>query len=164
MKRTVIKLKKVREIPGFCGPASLESLLHYYGVNLSQKQIAKLVHAKKYAGTSDFGTNHKDIIAALKKLGFSVVARDHGTWQELKKLTEKGIPVLVGWFTLTGVPDDHFSLAYKVTNQHVYLMDPEIAKTRKMSKEKFLGLWWDMDTPKNYRVDKWSLYIQSKKR
>jgi len=53
-------------------------------------------------------------------------------------------------------------VAYKVTDTFIYIMDPQIAGFRKIPKQKFLDFWWDLDTPKNYRVDRWYLYMQFK--
>ncbi len=149
-----IKLKKVKQSSGFCGPASLSSLLDYYGVKMSERELGNL------CGTSKaLGTEPEVLLEVLKKLGFKAVAKRNGTWEDLQKLVTHGTPVLVDWWSDFGKPaEGHYSLVYKVTDDKISLMDPEIGGYRTMGKERFMKLWYDfyLSGKKN---DQWYLYI-----
>lgn len=120
-----------------CGPACLESLLGFYGVQAAQEELATL------CGTSEAdGTPPEHLARGLSALGFSMQERTGATWEELRALTEQGTPVLVGWFTDFEEPgDEHYSIAYNVTDTDIYMMDPEIGGERVLPKEDFLRRW-----------------------
>jgi ABC-type bacteriocin/lantibiotic exporter with double-glycine peptidase domain len=150
-----ISVKKIRQSESFCGPASLVSLLDYYGVKMSEKQLGKLCGT-----TVALGTEPEDLVRVLKELGFKVTAKTHGTWAELKRLVTHGTPVLVDWWSDYFPPaGGHYSLVYKLTDKSIFLMDPELGGYRRVSKDRFMCNWYDFyeDTgEKNYR---WYMYI-----
>jgi ABC-type bacteriocin/lantibiotic exporter with double-glycine peptidase domain len=151
-----IKLKKIRQSSGMCGPASLSSLLDFYGVKMSERELVSLCGASK-----QYGTEPEDLVRVLNNLGFKAVARQNGTWAELKKLVTHGTPVLVNWWSDFEKPaDGHYSLVYKVTNDTLHMMDPELGGYRRIGKERFMKLWYDfyVTGKKNTR---WYLYIAS---
>jgi len=150
--------KKVEQTESMCGPATLVSILDFYGIKKSEKALSRLCNS-----SIKYGTDPKDIIAGLKRLGFRVKFRQHGTWSELQKLTEKkGIPVLVNWWYDYELPaEGHYSAVYKVTDRFIYMMDPAIGDYRRMSKKKFLRNWYDyIYHGRGYRKNiRWYLYI-----
>ena len=120
-----------------CGPACLESLLDWYDVEIPQEHLAVLCHTSETDGTSP---EHMD--KALLALGFKVTEKIGATWDELKNLTDAGIPVLVGWFSDFEEPgDEHYAIAYKVTDTEITMMDPEFGGKRILSKEDFMKRW-----------------------
>lgn len=122
---------------GFCGPASLESLLAAYGLNIPQEHLAVICHT-----TEEDGTSPENMEKALLTLGFKVTEKIDGTWEELRELTEGGTPILVGWFSDFEEPgDEHYSIAYRVTDDAITVMDPEIGGERTMPKDDFLKRW-----------------------
>lgn len=151
-----ILLKKVRQSESFCGPASLSSLLDFYGVKMGEREIGFLCGT-----TLEEGTSPEALVNFLERIGFKVVSNTHGSWKDLQKLTEKGKPVLVNWWSdYEYPPDGHYSLAYKVTDKSIFLMDPELGGYRRMSKKRFQNLWYDYlpDGRKNLR---WYLFIEN---
>jgi len=151
----MIKLKPVEQSSGFCGPASLVSLLDYYGYKSTEKELAKLCNA-----TEELGTEPDDLIKGLKKLKVKAVAQQFGSWSTLKKLIDAGAPVLVNWWSDYGLPHDgHYSVVYRMTDKSIYLMDPELGGSRRMTKAKFMRQWYDfyLNGKKNTR---WYMYIQ----
>jgi ABC-type bacteriocin/lantibiotic exporter with double-glycine peptidase domain len=134
---TPLRVKNVKEKPGLCGPASLESLLAFYGVDVPQEQLAIICHTTEANGTSP-----ENMEKGLLTLGVKFTEKIGGTWDELKTLTEGGTPVLVGWFSDFEEPgDEHYSLAYRVTDTEIVMMDPEIGGERVLQKEDFLKRW-----------------------
>ncbi|MDB5194624.1 MAG: hypothetical protein JWN50_638 [Parcubacteria group bacterium] len=153
-----IKLKPIRQSSGFCGPASLSSLLDFYGVRMSERQLGDLCRT-----TKESGTDPHTLVQVLKDLGFNAVAKNNGTWAGLKKLVTRGTPVLVNWWSDFEKPaDGHYSLVYGLTDTRISLMDPELGGFRQMGKERFMKQWYDffLNGEKN---DRWFLYIEEEK-
>ena len=139
-----------------CGPASLVSLLDYYGVKKTEKQLAKLCNS-----TLEYGTSPASLVKTLEGLGFPVRATENGTWSDLKRLIDKDIPVLIDWWSDHSKPaGGHYALAYKITPESIYLMDPEIGDYRRMAKQRFLRNWYDFTADTNKPVRRWYLYIK----
>jgi len=53
----MIKLKPFRQTPGLCGPASLKMVMDYYGVSVSEKEIARVA-----GSTREFIRTPKDLV------------------------------------------------------------------------------------------------------
>lgn len=120
-----------------CGPACLESLLDLYGVEIPQEHLAVLCKTSETNGTSP-----ENMDKALLTLGFKVTEKIGATWDELKSLTDAGTPVLVGWFSDFEEPgDEHYAVAYRVTDTEIVMMDPEIGGERILQKDDFLKRW-----------------------
>jgi ABC-type bacteriocin/lantibiotic exporter with double-glycine peptidase domain len=150
-----IKLKAIRQSSGFCGPATLSSLLDFYGVKMSERQLGDLCRT-----TTHSGTEPQMLVQVLNDLGFKTVAKTNGTWAELKSIVTRGTPVLINWWSDFEKPaDGHYSLVYKVTDKLIFFMDPELGGFRRMGKERFMEQWYDfyLDGRKNNR---WFLYIK----
>jgi len=149
-----IKLKKVKQSSGMSGPASLSSLLYFYGVKMSERELASLCGSSK-----GYGTEPDDMLRVLKNLGFKAKAKADGTWSEIKKLVLDGTPVLVNWESDSPKPkDNHYSLVYNVTPETVHMMDPEIGGYRRLGKERFMGLWHSTSIS-GKKSTRWYLYI-----
>jgi ABC-type bacteriocin/lantibiotic exporter with double-glycine peptidase domain len=149
-----ITLNPVQQTSGFCGPASLAILLDFYGVKMSQRQLGDLCGT-----TSKYGTEPEMLLEALSKLGFSPIASEHGSWETLKDLIDRDIPVLVNWWSDYDEPaDGHYSVVYKMTDSSIYIMDPELGGSRRMSKSKFLKNWYDFYAS-GKKNTAWYMYI-----
>lgn len=157
-KKSKITLKAVRQSPSYCGPASLESLLDFYGISATEEELAK-----KCGTTREHGTDHAGMANVLRSYGFDVTERANGTWDEMRDVVKRGTPVVVGWFSDFEEPfADHYSVVFHMTDRSIYMMDPEIGGTRKMNKVDFLRHWNDFDTPQNLEVSHWYLFGERK--
>ncbi len=137
----MLKLKPFRETPGLCGPASLKMVMDYYGVSVSEAEIAKIAGATKEKGTSING-----LIKAAKHFGFRAFFKKNSSLDDLNYFMKRKIPVIVDWFF---EDDGHYSVVVDVDKDNVILMDPALRKLliyirrRKFSKETFLRIWFD---------------------
>ena len=125
---------------------------------MSERQLGDLCRT-----TTHSGTDPRVLVQVLKDLGFNAIAKDKGTWNELKKLVTRGTPVLVNWWSDFGKPaDGHYSLVYRVTDSNIFLMDPELGGYRRMGKKRFMDQWYDffLSGEKN---DRWYLHIEESK-
>jgi len=87
-----------------CGPSSVMSLLHWYGV-LSDEALNRDTEMKYMQGmhcNPAFGTRSQDMAAWLNDNGFNAQARVNGTVNELIGHLKAGIPVLVEWLDWGG--------------------------------------------------------------
>ncbi len=152
-----------RQSAGLCGPASLKIALGYFGIHMPERKLAKLCRA-----TPQYGTDHVHLMAAARRLGATVTAKEGGTVQELREIvhTER-LPVIVGWYSPTDPrrpqPDeDHFSVVAQVTDRKILLLDPEKEDgITELSISRFEKLWWDTDeSAGGGRVNRWFMKIE----
>jgi len=141
----MIHLKLYRQKPGFCGPSSMKMVLELYGVKKSENELGRMTHCSPIVGTPG-----AKIVAAAKKLGFQAFLKDEATLADVRKWVEKGIPVILNWFSEY---EGHYSVAVRVTAKSVFLMDPECTRMRRMSAERLDGVWFDF-TPEGKRTRK----------
>ena len=142
-----LKVKPFQETlgAGMCGPASLKIVLDYYGINKSEKELARATRTTKILGTDAAG-----LTKAAKQLGFKVSVKSNGTFTDIEKWLNKGVPLIVNWFTRgrkdysdSEVADGHYSIVCGIDNEYIYLQDPEIGGNRKIEKNDFKRVWFD---------------------
>ena len=130
---------------GMCGPAALKIVFDYFGVNKSEKELAKLAGTTKSLGTSAEGLTN-----AAKQLGFKVSVKNNSSFADIEKWLAKGIPPIVDWFTRgrqdyseSDIADGHYSVVCGIDSKFIYLQDPEIGSIRKIEKDDFKRVWFD---------------------
>lgn len=147
MKKILLKTKPFQETlnSSYCGPASLKILFSYYGIEKSEKELAKLCKTKK-----GLGTKSKEIEKVAKRFGFKVRIKDNSNFKDIEQWLNKKVPVIVDWFsrgrtdyTDFDIADGHYSVATGLDDKFIYLQDPEIGKIRKLEREDFLTVWFD---------------------
>lgn len=154
--KTMLKVKSFQENlgAGMCGPASLKIVLGYYGMEKTEKDLAKLCGAKK-----DLGIDDQGIKKVAENLGFKVQIKNNSSFKDIEKWLEHGVPVIVDWFTRgrmdyadSNVADGHYSVVTGLDEKCIYLQDPEIGKIRKLNREDFMTVWFDF-TRKHIKAD-----------
>jgi len=137
----MIKLKPFRQTPGLCGPASLKMVMDYYGVSVSEAEIAKISGATREKGISTSG-----LVKAAKHFGFKTFVKENSSLKDLEYFVNKKIPVIVDWFD---EDDGHYSVVVDVDEKNIVLMDPALRKIliyirRKVFlRETFFRVWFD---------------------
>ncbi|MBI4708864.1 MAG: C39 family peptidase [Candidatus Portnoybacteria bacterium] len=143
----LLKIKPFQEAlhKGYCGPAVLKMILGYYGIDISEKELAKLSGASKNMGIDD-----KAIVAVLQKSGLKAAVKNNANFSDIKGYFSKNIPVIVDWFSRgrqdyaeSEVADGHYSIVAGLDEKFIFLQDPEIGKMRKLKREDFLRVWFD---------------------
>lgn len=139
---------------GYCGPASLKMVLDYYGLELSEQELADLCNRDP-----DLGTSAEDLQRVATNLGFEVTITDHSEFSDISDWLRKDVPVIVNWFTRgrqeysdAEVPDGHYSLVVGLDDKAIYLQDPEIGGLRKIDRDDFYRVWFDFSTN---HITKW---------
>ncbi len=125
----------VQERPEWCGPASLQMALGFFGVAASQEQLARSL------GTNtESGTDEDAMEKTARMLGFSVFAGSKKI-DDIDEFIRKGIPVIVA-YTESDADEGHFSVVVGADDKEIFLYDPEkTAKPVRMKKEFFVSRW-----------------------
>lgn len=157
MKRILLKLKPFQQTIGAraCGPSALKIVLDYYGIEKSEKELAKLAGTNK-----NWGTSAKGLVMAAQRLGFKTIIKDNCNFKDIEKWLRKGIPLIVNWMTRgrmdysdVNIPAGHYSAVCSLSNKYIYLQDPELGKIRRLARDDFWQVWFDFPggaiTPRN---------------
>jgi predicted double-glycine peptidase len=143
----MLKIKPFQEtlFRSYCGPAALKILLSYYGVEKSEKELAKLCGTRK-----ELGTDGQGIKRVAESLGLKVKIKNYGNFEDIAGWLNKGVPVIVNWFTRgradypdSETADGHYSVAAGLDGKFIYLQDPELGKMRKIKRADFMRVWFD---------------------
>ncbi|MDP2741610.1 MAG: C39 family peptidase, partial [bacterium] len=120
-------------------------LLSYYGIDKTEKELAKMAGWNKILGIDEDG-----IKKTAEKLGFKVKIKNNSSFKDIEKWLKKGIPVIVDWFTRgrndypeSETADGHYSVVMGLDDKFIYLQDPEIGKMRKIKRYDFMRVWFD---------------------
>ena len=129
----------------YCGPASLKMVFAYYGIEKAENELAKMAGWDKNLGIDD-----KGIEKTAKKMDFKVKIKNYSSFEDIKSWLDKGVPVIVDWFTRgradysdSETADGHYSVAVGLDDKFIYLQDPEIGKIRKIKRYDFMRVWFD---------------------
>ncbi len=147
MNNIILKVKPFQEklYHGYCGPATLKILLSYYGIDKTERELAKMAGWNK-----DLGIDDEGIKATAVALGFRVKIKNNSSFKDIEIWLEKGVPVIVDWFTRgrgdypdSETADGHYSVVMGLDDRFIYLQDPEIGKMRKIKRYDFMRVWFD---------------------
>jgi predicted double-glycine peptidase len=72
-------LKRTRQVTEYsCGASALQSVLSYWGRDVDEEELMKLLHT-----TSEAGTYPEDIVRGARALGFEAQAKENLTLDEV---------------------------------------------------------------------------------
>ncbi len=112
-----------------CGAACLASIAAHYQLQLP---IARI---RQYAGTDKKGTNVLGLLEAAQKLGFDAKGVKGGL-DSLSKIPKPAIAHVIVNKQL-----HHYVVIYKVTSNHITIMDPAVGKFQKKTLKSFAEEW-----------------------
>lgn len=125
-----------------CGPASLRMVMAFYGLEISEEDLAGAC-----GHTYELGCRSEDMACAARTLGFEVLLKNNSTIEELSRLVNAGVPVIVDWFC-GDPPEGHSSVVIGVSDKNIYILDPYLEEMRVVAKEDFRRCWFDFyETP-----------------
>jgi hypothetical protein len=156
-----IPMQPFRQRAAYCGPASLKMVLGYLGREFSESRLARMCGTTKKVGTPHLG-----LIKGAKAAGASAFEKKDGTFDELRYFvhTER-LPAIIGWVSpedpsKVTVDDEHYSVVFKVTDTHIFIMDPEIEWGRRQVRIKdFEKWWWDTEEGTGAQVARWYMIL-----
>ncbi|HSD57340.1 MAG TPA: cysteine peptidase family C39 domain-containing protein [Methanotrichaceae archaeon] len=124
-------LKATRQSTEYsCGASALQAVLSYWGKDLDEEELMKLLHT-----TPETGTYPEDLVKVAHELGFEAEVKENLTIDDVEKSTKKGNPVIVlgqAWRSQEdskkAVTDDwedgHYVVILAVDKEYVYFEDP----------------------------------------
>jgi ABC-type bacteriocin/lantibiotic exporter with double-glycine peptidase domain len=83
-----LETKCFRQSKARCGPAALKIVARYFGVNVSEPQLAKVCRSSVVSGTTG-----KNLVAAAQKLGFAAQIIDGATFRIIATWLSRNVPV-----------------------------------------------------------------------
>lgn len=128
-------LKPFQQSDSFCGPASLKIALGHFGINKTEKELARMTDFKR-----SVGIEAEDMLRVAKKLGLKGFVKDFSTIKEIRKnIKDKNKVIIVEWFL---EDDGHFTVVSGIDRENIYLQDPQLGHMRAMKIGLFLRLWF----------------------
>ena len=109
-----------------CGPASLRMVMAFYGLEVSEEDLA-IACGHSY----ELGCRSEDMACAAKAMGFDVHFKNNSTIEELSRLVNAGAPVIVDWFC-GDPPEGHSSVVIGVSDTDIYILDPFLEMIKKI--------------------------------
>jgi len=127
----------VAQLPNFCGPAALSSVLSYWGKPVSQTVIGSRVYDKKQGAT-----NAADLLMFAREQGFSAYTC-LSTMKELKEHLQAGIPILVLQNMSLSDKRGHFRvvIGYSDLTRMIFVRDSNYEEVRSIPYEEFDKTW-----------------------
>ncbi len=127
----------VQQLKNYCGPASLASVLNYWGLKIDQKAIG----ADCYDPAIE-ATNGADMMFFARNKGYSAYSWNSGLLDIKNKLAQ-GVPVIVIQDTSLTDKSGHYRVAvgYDDDERVIYVIDPYEPETRRLSYDLFESLW-----------------------
>ncbi len=147
-------LHMIEKVPFFpqeeyqCGPASLASVLNYWGVSSSPDEIAKTIYSRSARGTLNI-----DMVMYAQARGLEA-SQYRGAWEDLRQKIDAGFPLVVlvdyGFWVLQS---NHFMVVLGYREDDVIVHSGRDEK-KIIRKEDFLKSW--------EKTNYWTLLITRK--
>jgi len=136
-KANVIKNMKFykQEKNGWCGPAVLQMMLHFYGLDEKQEMVAARVFDEKEKVMKLSEMVFYPQSKGLKSYSFK------GNLNDLKELISKGVPVVVFQKASKEIDKGHYRLVVGYQKDSIVLADPLLGKNIFVKEKDFLELW-----------------------
>jgi ABC-type bacteriocin/lantibiotic exporter with double-glycine peptidase domain len=113
----MLNVKPFKSSPAHCGPGVMKMVLGYYGIDKTEKELAKEM---KWNPADGVTTNN--MVKAAKKYGLEAFIKDNSVIKDIRHyVLEKKIPVIVEWFL---EDEAHYCVVVDIDKKNIYLMDP----------------------------------------
>ncbi len=125
-----------------CGPSSLKTVFQYYGVRMTEAELAKECRTR-----GDYGTPLEAMIRVPQRHGLRVVVKKvTSVLADIRHFVDQGYPVIVNWYSNRYPPaGGHYSIVIGVEGRTVVLLDPSDGKRVRIPWHEFRQLWFDFD-------------------
>jgi predicted double-glycine peptidase len=84
------------------------------------------------------------------RFGFHAEVIDHSNFRTIEKWLRRGVPVIVDWMSTaasrpsrTLMACGHYSVVSGLDEKQILLTDPSIGRCRRLSRKRFLHVWFD---------------------
>lgn len=127
------KVPLVLQTTNYCGPASLTSIMRFYGLRVTEKRVAEWSGASR-----KYGTWSEGLVLASRRAGFFATMEDGASLSKLKAELRNG-PVIVLWDYDGG---GHYSVVCGMDHNYIYMMEPVLGKYTAVTHKAFLKAWF----------------------
>src|SRR4051812_10783152 len=129
--RLELAMVSFKQNRAMCGPACLKIVFAFFGVRLSENEIAEACRSRLDSGTS--GAN---LIRGAKKFGFTGRVFDRSSFRSIATWLRRGVPVIVDWMSTVpagrhAMACGHYSVVSGLEKDHIVLQDPGIGGRRR---------------------------------
>lgn len=135
--------------PFSCGPATLNMVFRFYGVEKSEEELAVRLRTNKHVGTL-----HSDMVRVAREEGFFVFENEESSIVEIEGLLKLRVPVIVH-FTEPSENDHHYAVVVRADDTHLILNDPWNGEKTTMEIHDFVNRWSSEHTSE----DNWLMAI-----
>jgi predicted double-glycine peptidase len=127
----------VLEEPHWCGPACLSMVLRYWGLNITQQEIAEEIYDPESQGTAT-----EFMATYARERGFEV-EDFHGSIDDIKSWLRDGVPLIVIQKFVVMSEDLHYRVVvgYNESSQTIITYDPEEGQNYTLTYTTFSDLW-----------------------
>ena len=173
--RTFRLLTKTRQATEYsCGASALQAVLSYWGMEVEEEALMKLLHT-----TPEEGTYPEDIVRGAQSLGFTAELKHSLTLEEVEQFTAEGDPMIALaqlWRSETNSPaavtedwdDGHYVVVLGVDDDYVHFQDPYARMSKGfMPRASFVEHWHQVmggDLRKNPKLMQVGIFIRGKER
>ena len=147
-----------------CGAKALQSVLIYYGIEVREDALMKIVH------TTKSGTNPQNIVAAAKKYKLEATASEMNIF-DVKGCIDREIPVILAlqaWTRKKKIDwindwqDGHYVVAIGYDSDRIIFADPASVQRTYLSYDESKKRWHDVDN-RGKKYDHLGIVIFGKK-
>jgi predicted double-glycine peptidase len=124
----------IDQTPGFCGPACLKSILHFYNTHEELEDIAKNIGA-----TEEHGIEAEDLLSGAKKYNLKGYIKNNSSFKEVEKLLKENYQIIVEWFSND---DSHYSVVSDINDTEIEIMDPSVGEYKIITQKEFAPIWF----------------------
>jgi len=173
MKHFRLLTKTRQETEYSCGANALQAVLSYWGRDVEEAELMKLLHT-----SSEVGTYPEDIARVARALGFEAEVRENLTLDEVKKFTANGAP-MIGlaqvWLSQkesrTSAEEEwdngHWIVVLGVDEKYVYFQDPYARMSKAFIPRKAFEAHWHQamggDLTRSPKLIHLGIFIRGKK-
>ncbi len=146
--QNLIEVPLARQATNYtCGVAALQAVLHYYGHSIRQDLLAGALKSGPV-----HGTNYAEMLEYSRAAGFEAEARTEMSLDDLERVIDQGIPVIVAlqaWAEdqveyASDWDDGHYAVAVGYDAGNLYFMDPStLGNYTYIAKDEFIARWHD---------------------
>lgn len=126
----------VKQKPNYCGPATLATVFNFWGIHITQDEIAKEVYSPELKGALSI-----EMALYTVRKGFEVEMYN-GTFQDIKEKIETGFPLIVSYRTHKGQYKVHYMVIKGFDdNKEVVYAHSGKKENQKIGYKSFLKHW-----------------------
>jgi predicted double-glycine peptidase len=167
-------LKRSRQVTEYsCGASALRSVLSYWGKEVDEHELMKLMGT-----TEEEGTYPENLVNAARALGFDVEGRQDLTLDEVKKFTDAGHPMIAlgqvwrsqSMVAAKSLEDEwdagHYIVVLGVDENNVYYQDPYARMCKAFLPRKLFEAHWHQvmggDLARNPKLYHVGIFVRGK--